>query len=201
MAKLPAMQNQYVEFAKNDGKGKEIDIEAIESAIEDAKEKPVIPTTLSVNILTSANDEITAQKPVVEVMTGYYYTAGSSTVELNYVGTVKNGNKLTIALAGTLNTEETLPASGEYNFGYITIPADIGSKLFPISGNILGFIPIAMVRNLYSAPTNSVGYISKDSATLIKIAISTNTLAVSTSYRFRFEITFLLSENLAPVTP
>ena len=43
MAKLPAMQNQYVEFAKNDGNGDKIDIKALNTAIEEGKSLDDIP--------------------------------------------------------------------------------------------------------------------------------------------------------------
>lgn len=148
-------------------------------------------------VLTCDEAEISAQKPVVEVMTGYSFYGNASIVSPAYAGVVKNGNKITFSIAGSIATEGTLPGSGEIVLGYFSMPLAIGSKLIPISGIRLAAVGVMLVRNLYSAPTSSVALVNKDSGTSLRISILTNTLSVSTSYEFRFEITFLLSENLA----
>lgn len=114
MAKLPAMQNQYVEFAKNDGKGKEIDIEAIETGIEEEK------ISISIPILTEDNAlEIFAKKPkfisydeLVYVLNDYqsaadelYYSSIYNTYNnylyINNAGVI-SANSNTLALASDI---------------------------------------------------------------------------------------------------
>ena len=66
MAKLPAMQNQYVEFAKNDSNGKKIDIEAINTAIEAVKNG-------SAQVFYTENDFTDlAQEELTELSTNKY---------------------------------------------------------------------------------------------------------------------------------
>lgn len=137
---------------------------------------------------------------IIENMSGYSYNAvassGTRDVENIYAGIVKNGNKLTMAVALNVtvlsgNTIDLYPS--------FTLPASIASKLYPT--RIKGFDALAVVDVLLQ-PTESgssisgTGLIYKSSNT-VYLNISCNTLVTNTKYYLRVEQTFLLSQNLA----
>ena len=140
-------------------------------------------------------DELTANS-IIEKMTGYAFSPYSSAVTPIYAGVVKNGNKITFVIAGNITTAASHPESGSYGLGIFTIPSSIGDKLYPIVNTRLADTITPFISNLYGAPANAVTICLKDSSTILSIQVLTNQLAVSTTYEFRYEITFLLSDNL-----
>lgn len=161
----------------------------------------VINGALSAPILTSENDEIKAQKPVVEVMNGYAFTKKSSsnvTLDYKYFGAVKNGNKLTFSLLMDVTLNQEIGGGVPLEIGNITIPSSIGIKL---KSSALGYVSLNDV-----ACSKSVSYPAKHitvvlakyaNTTLGIIGYQLANLEVGTLYTMRYEVTFLLSDNLA----
>ena len=158
---------------------------------------------VSTPILTSQNAEIEAQKPVIEVMTGYAMATGSVpnlTKTDIYGGIVKNGNKLTLAYAFKAVRTDTIPSHNN-PLVEITIPASIGNALFVAFGTLT----LARNKFLCTDLTNINGdkeikiSVYKMSNTLLRIFSSNdelNNLTLNDEYYIRAEVTFLLSNNL-----
>lgn len=152
--------------------------------------------------LTSDAPEISAQKPVVEVMTGYNANFRASDENANiegvYIGAVKNGNKLTISCFLKITPLGAMPAN--YTLANFYLPFSIGSKLAPslVGGyNFLDNRKISCFSSFGSA-VDTYAYISKSSNTQINfvLGVSSNLIA-NTEYSLRYEVTFLLSDSLA----
>ena len=135
---------------------------------------------------------------IIENMSGYSASIISADFVSDYVGCVKNGNKITFAIAGVLTTENPHPDGG-YAIVKFTIPSGIGAKLFPHWGSVLDLKNILCLSSEYTPPVATYARVMKFGNNDIRIYILTGggALAVSTSYYFRFEATFLLSDSLA----
>lgn len=137
---------------------------------------------------------------IIENMTGYSFTPDSNLanngLSLVYVGVVKNGNKLTFAIAGEFDSTVT-PNASPYlgNFG---IPSAVGSKLFPMTGAFLDIKKGLFFKN-YSTTNEKIFSMYKNSNSSLGLQLygMTSGFDGSSIYCFRFEVTFLLSENLA----
>lgn len=162
-------------------------------------------TSVKTPVLTSDEDEISAQKPVVEVMTGYSFEATAAgaglTMDLNYVGVAKNGNKLTIVLALDLTRTGTIAAS--QRIGVLTIPASVANKLVPSSIGQGLYLDMKLAQAFYDesyAPASIVYFCNKATGSSITFNLKVQGLSALTQdvkYTIRLEQTFLLSENLA----
>ena len=163
----------------------------------------VAGTQVTTPKLTSGSAEIEAEKPIVEKMTGYSFTTPSPTgytLDVKYAGMVKNGNKLTLSLA--LEITKTAE-DGDYSpqMGTFNVPLTIADLLIP--SNIGGYSFIDNRTGLYfedhgtyvSAPI----YMQKGLAGALQLQAYAlrSILTINTPYFFRYEVTFLLSENLA----
>ena len=144
-------------------------------------------------------ESVTADS-IIEKMTGYSFaerTSEHATLEYVYAGAVKNGNKLTFALAMNITLLDT---TKEFVVGEFTIPESIGANLYP---ETIGSYPYLDLKkqNMFSNHATGVDCFLrciKDGNTKIKIELgATDSASQNTKYYFRYEITFLLSENLA----
>ena len=132
---------------------------------------------------------------IIENMVGYSFESNDGEVTVTYAGAVKNGNKLTFAICGTLKkTAHTY----QNELGVFGVPASIASKLYG------GFIDEAYldVKPLYLAKTLTLGdskpiLMYKSGTTLICNVYAVDDLDLNTDYFFRYEVTFLLSDNMA----
>lgn len=135
---------------------------------------------------------------IIENMSGYDFypsSGGNVTREFLYVGAVKNGNKLTLAVA--VNVTRTGDAGSVLNIGSFQLPPAVMSKLFP---SISGFLSVSKVDAFDSAYTSPVSVSLawyKSSYVFPQIIIGQASLVQDTKYFMRFEITFLLSDSLA----
>lgn len=139
---------------------------------------------------------------IIENMSGYGYapiTKENATITYTYVGVVKNGNKITFACSGFFSRSGNL-TGGNCPLIKFTMPDSIGAKLYP--SNIDGANGLAFMQ-LYLAKSYSTGLVKplmviKDSDHEISPTLyALSDTEVGTPYLFRFEITFLLSDNLA----
>ena len=141
---------------------------------------------------------------IIEEMSGYSFNKGSEltgiTREFVYAGGVKNGNKLTLVLA--LNITRTATVSNNLPLGQFYMPSDIMGKLYPTNVGGYNFLDNKVI------PAFSDHYTKEDIFCFVqKIGSSyvflqadpsaLNNLTLNTKYYLRYEITFLLSENLA----
>ena len=143
----------------------------------------------------SASGKITGGE-IVENMSGYSFI--KQTGDITFAGAVKNGNKVTFAEFGSITTGETLPVSGVYSIGYFNIPTSVGEKLIPDNSGYIYVGTQGMFENLYSTPLNAYFILVKDSNSQFSIRLVTTGLSTNKTYKFRLEVTFLLSENLVP---
>ena len=139
---------------------------------------------------------------IIENMNGYGFTPSDSLatygITLNYVSAVKNGNKVTFAIAGIFVPNENTISNP--SLGAITFPTSIGEKLYPDS--------LGALNNQYVSFFNSANTSVSKNVRTIKTGGGNNGISfqffglnngfvLDTAYSFRFEVTFLLSENMA----
>ena len=137
---------------------------------------------------------------IIENMSGYSFNTGSLDTEatLDYVGVVKTGNKITFVIAGSFTFASTASVGAYKNLGMFVIPADIGAKLYPnIPTDRIGPTPMMISSGVQSSQVH-MGFISKYSNTSIVVYFSPQSSITAGTYYFRYEQTFLLSENLIP---
>ena len=131
---------------------------------------------------------------IIENMTGYSFTTQAGSI--TYAGCVKTGNKITFVEFGSITTGETLPESGAYQLGYFRFPSAIGQKLIPDANNRIYTGTQGLITTLWATPKNGVLVLNKDSDGQFTVVLATTGLSTSTTYSFRLEFTFLLSDNL-----
>ena len=135
---------------------------------------------------------------IVEKMEGYSFTKLNETQWTPiYVGAVKNGNKLTLAIYGELQRTTNETEQGIY-IGRFTIPTSIVPKLYPDENTNLEW----KIINFFLGATDT-----SPQPRTIQCQMVNNTLniflrdfknfALNTKYKFRYEVTFLLSDNMA----
>lgn len=139
---------------------------------------------------------------IIENMSGYAFHKGSLTgwtLDFDYVGVCKNGNKITFALAFAMTKGENPVSYG--GLGDFNIPSSVGEKLFPSGVDSL-MISAFYINGYYTAnvegPVQIRGKVRKNSNTNIDLFLTAGlgALTANTKYYFRLEITYLLSENL-----
>ena len=137
---------------------------------------------------------------ILETMSGYSMSVydvnpSKGTFTPIYSSIVKTGNKLTIVACGTFNrADENTGSSYIFN---ITIPQEIGAKLYPFEDTTL-YAEITTAFNGLYGQKSALIYIIKNSNTSLNIALNYGQLTASTDYYVRAEATFLLSENMTP---
>ena len=139
---------------------------------------------------------------IIENMSGYsFYFSQTANWDYEpiYAGVVKNGNKLTMVVACYLTKREGA-LNYSINLGYFVVPSAVGARLFPAQIGAYSFLD---VKKLTAFQTQTVAvdilaYLSKSSETTLSatIAMATN-MVQDTKYYVRYEITMLLSDNLA----
>lgn len=146
--------------------------------------------SLNINARKITGDEI------VENMTEYgNYGNPSEKVTLSYKSVCKNGNKITFVWAGEINTGDGISSYASIPFGGFSIPSAIGSKIFPVSGVLVDSKPINIFNT--SANYNVFAQFAKDNDSSIRAGIymASTSLPANITLYFRYETTFLLSEN------
>lgn len=147
----------------------------------------------------AATGNITAPS-IIETMTGYSVEIDKSTYNWNpiYVGVCKNGNKVSLVVFGSYEKQAADDPSGRLL--KLNIPGTVGTQLYPytVAGvdDILESKPIAAfsTRKLYTMITGETMKVNNFRIDVNLHGI--NALTDNTTYFFRYEVTFLLSENL-----
>ena len=142
---------------------------------------------------------------IIENMTGYSFdkqTNSSFTMDYVYAGIVKNGNKLTLALAIDMTRIDSV--GGSVFIGEFLIPLSVANKLFPTSiggVNMLKMGSVTITKD--GITTKQVSYqIKKSVGNSITIFLTGSgnietQFTLNEKYYLRIESTFLLSNNLA----
>ena len=138
---------------------------------------------------------------IIENMNGYAISNIASEINLIYGGACKNGNKITFVLFGDLYAE-TLPTAGFWRICNFTIPTEIGQKLFPYTQGGFDNLLNKTIVNLSTgvgvdANVNVSCIVQKYSNNTISFFMYSNNVQPTTHYIFRYEVTFLLSDNMA----
>ena len=145
-----------------------------------------------------SDGKITANE-IIENMSGYsatLLTKAGLNIENVYTGIVKNGNKITIVCS--LKLTRTANEVGTGAFIQFSIPESIGQRLY---NNGLGYLDNKVISAFsdYSTSIPIPSFISKDGNTGLFVygnAASLGTLTLNTPYYYRYEATYLLSDNL-----
>lgn len=146
---------------------------------------------------------------IIENMSGYSYYKGTETANVTrtfkYVGVVKNGNKITLAVALEINKATDISSYlSNIGAGTFTIKASVGQKLFPFVTST-PFGSLLSKFKVKACNIDSFGLSDPDVDILIQKASDTalnvyicniNSLTDGANYFVRFDITFLLSNSL-----
>ena len=137
---------------------------------------------------------------IIEDMSGYSFTKqtgeGSDVLAYNYVGVVKNGNKITFVIFANLTLAEG--KIGYQDLGSFVIPQDVADKIIPYSSNVLDMSYITCIVGTTFTDALSQGVkVTKPGSQTIKFELARHQMVASSTYTFRIEKTFLLSNNLA----
>ena len=142
---------------------------------------------------------------IIENMSGYSFVKKESNENLeytyDYASAVKNGNKITFAIFGTIIKKSTYTGNN-IHFGSFIIPSEIGQKLFPVlidQLNTLGISNVNFATNLsaYNQTTLPLSTYKTSDTEIGVYLYSPDKLSDDIKYTYRFEVTFLLSDNLA----
>lgn len=139
---------------------------------------------------------------IIEKMSGYGYlpiTKENASITYTYVGVVKNGNKLTFACSGYFSKSGDL-SGNNCNLIRFTFPNTIGVKLYQteISGvSGLAFGKIDLCKSYTNHLDIPIIVFKENNKQIAVTMYQLNNTEIDTPYLFRFEITFLLSDNLA----
>ena len=171
--------------------------------------------TISGNLTVTGNGQLNGTfnatkitgNEIVETMNGYSFTKSSTDADIRYdsyiyAGVVKNGNKLTLALGLNFTRLQDLTSYKQNKkVGLFTLPVAVSNLLFPSYADVwFGAVmaPIKCLASDTSSNTVALDILVGKTANAIDIdAMGLNDLTVNKQYYLRFEITFLLSENLA----
>ena len=135
---------------------------------------------------------------IIENMTGYSFIQNNPDKwNADYVGCVKNGNKLTLVLFGSY--ERLAGHDNNFYFGSFILPNAIRNKLYPYTlGGLTTTLDCKVIPfyNSVDAFTNIKLLVQKETYITFQFR-GLNTLTDNTTYYFRAEVTFLLSDSLA----
>ena len=182
---------------------------ALDEQVSDAVDAYLVENPVDITALEGQDVELASLDAtglitggeIVEKMSGYSFSTAlrsdKITYEDIYAGIVKNGNKLTLVLALNITRTEAI---AEFRVGAFSIPSAVANKLFPTTiggvsllNNITG---VATASTAYNTKVDFGAYVQKSGNSIaITIGASAN-LVIGTKYYIRFELTYLLSDNL-----
>lgn len=157
-------------------------------------------TTVGGNL--SASGKISGGE-IVEDMSGYSFTKTQDSdyyqFDYIYAGVVKNGNKLTLTVA--VNITLISGAHIQTNVGIFAIPSSVLSKIYPTTVGGASLVDekkiVAIPSTSYTSLYDTFAYMQKTASNLVMaVNVPTDLEQGETAY-FRYEVTLLLSDNLA----
>lgn len=160
--------------------------------------------TISGNLTVTGNisgNDISGNS-IIENMSGYSFTNintdPNAVIEYVFASAVKTGNKLTFVIACNITKTGALQ-DNDIKIGRFDIPASVGAKLFPTQIGVYNFLAMKQEQAFYNQSTfvDTVCFTEKVSNGIIYNKARANLFAENVKYYLRYEITFLLSDNLA----
>ncbi len=149
------------------------------------------------------NGNLTANS-IIENMQGYTFSQGTATGyerTYSYAGVCKNGNKITFAVCLTITkTDEN--AIRNFDLGIFTIPSSVGEKLVDVNVGTYAWLDnkvISIFENsitFVNIPVRASKVADRNDLVVLQVGDSVN-MGVNKAYVLRYEVTFLLSNNLA----
>lgn len=138
---------------------------------------------------------------IVEKMSGYSFVKMDRPFTpyftFDYAGVVKNGNKITFSMAGSILPTENWESGLAQSICSFVIPREIGDKIVPINAEHCAYTRIQGFISYTSSKDINV-ILAKSSPTTIYFYFCPLTaLTANQKLYFRYEITFLLGDNLA----
>ena len=155
----------------------------------------------NINISGALNATSITAGSIVETMSGYTFTdANTAGVEIIYAGVVKNGNKLTFVCFFAVKLDSS--SSSALDLGSFYIPADIDAKIYPFQfeGSSTQFVDArknSIVTNGYGNVDGFNTSIKTATRTITMSFVPLASIPANAKYFGRYEVTFLLSDNLA----
>lgn len=138
---------------------------------------------------------------IIENMSGYSFTNNASTgVTVIYAGVVKNGNKITMAIFFSVKLDSS--SSSALTLGQFVLPADIDARIYPFNfeGSSTQYVDVKATSIVTNGYGNVAGFATafKYSAQNIRCEFApSSAITAGSKYFGRYEVTFLLSDNLA----
>lgn len=138
---------------------------------------------------------------IIENMSGYSFEkAPSNILNLVYVSASKNGNKLTMVIFGTILSSTSIKAETSLDIGKFILANDVKPKIYSYTSGTLSYVTAEGVIPLTStvaAYINGQYYfrVDADGNEVVKI-YNKSQIEANTTYHFRIEQTFLLSDNM-----
>ncbi len=136
---------------------------------------------------------------IVEKMSGYSYingTASNFIASSIYASVCKNGNKLTLVLAFDL---EKTASGGSNVVGWFTLPSEVYNKIYPSNIGGQNFASVAQLACFKTSESYVLinGFVIKSTNNRLGFYINPSNLPLNEKHYTRYEVTFLLSDNLA----
>lgn len=137
---------------------------------------------------------------IIEIMTGYALLGEypiSSDLTPVYYSVCKNGNKISFVFFGEW---ERVAGNDFRTLGAIVMPSGIGEHLVPVTiggSNALDYRQIQIIEEQDRVAVDVFAFTAKlTNRALIFYMIPNNNVEVGKKYLYRYEVTFLLSDNL-----
>lgn len=159
--------------------------------------------TGNVSIAGTLNATKVTGNEIIETMTGYsarVITASyNNDIQNIYASAVKNGNKLTLVFFFNFTMRQGYGSGEAYA---VNIPASIGTKLYPFAvgsaDNVLDSKKIGAIdpSNRYATYDVILDLVKANDTLLYVQLLNLSNLTADITYLLRYEVTFLLSDNL-----
>lgn len=145
--------------------------------------------------------DITAPS-ITEINQGYSFTKPTDTqIEIVYAGVAKTGNKITMVIFGSFTPSSNIVADTSTLLGTFVLPQAVASKIYWYTSGSLTYVTAEGKIPLTYSVANSVDgqyyfRVGAQGEEVVRIYNKAQ-LNAGTTYHFRVEQTFLLSDNLA----
>lgn len=155
----------------------------------------------NVNIDGTLNATKVTGNEIVENMSGYSFTMPTTSgVEIIYASIVKNGNKLTMVIFGAITPTSNINVDTATELGTFNLVDEVKSKIFWYQSGDLTYVTAEGQVPLTYSVANSINgqfYFRVNGQGNENVRVYNKAqLNAGTTYHFRIEQTFLLSDNM-----